>query len=113
MITNVEVGWTVFYNDHSLVQCPATVTKVYNPGNPNSNLDLHVIGIKGNASFARGKINVPYGLGVTGSWEYPESRQVFIDKDDLPVDGESLIYNSSTDTFETECVTAVIDGGTF
>ena len=117
MISNVDIGWTVLYNDHSGSQCPAFVTKVYTPGDPNSDLDLHVIGIKGNASFARGKIQVTYGVSTIGSWEYPEARQVYIDKDDLPVDGEGLVYDNVTDTFETVPVVGgnilCIDGGTF
>ncbi len=111
MITNVDIGWTVLFNDHSGSKCPAFVTKVYTPGDPNSDLDLHVVGIKNNASFARGKIEVPYGINSVGSWEYPEDRQVFIDKDDLPVDGEILQYDSAADTFETEPL--CIDGGLF
>lgn len=115
MITNVDIGWTVLFNDHSGVKCPGFVTKVYTPGDPNSDLDLHVIGVKNNASFARGKIKVPYGVGSIGRWEYPESRQIFIDKNDLPADGDTLIYDQTTDTFETEPGTNLeyIDGGTF
>lgn len=119
MITNVDIGWIVLYNDHSGAKCPATVTKVYTPGDPNSDLDLHVIGIKGNASFVRGKIQVSYGVGTIGNWEYQEARQVFIDKDDLPTDNETLIYDSVTDTFETVPISGAgglldcIDGGTF
>lgn len=116
MITNVDVGWTVLFNDHTGNKCPAFVTKVYTPGDPTSDLDLHVIGIKNNASFARGKIQVPYGLSTVGAWEYSEARQVFIDKDDLPVNREALVYNATTDTFETESIANIIecvDGGWF
>ena len=116
MLTTVDIGWTVLFNDHSGVKCPALVTKVYTPGDPTSDLDLHVIGIKNNASFARGKIQVPYGIGTIGQWEYSATREIRIAEGDLPVDGEGLVYNSTTDTFETEPIAAIIDcvdGGTF
>lgn len=116
MLTTVDVGWTVLFNDHSGSKCPALVTRVYTPGDPNSALDLHVIGIKNNASFARGKIQVPYGTNTTGNWEYPSTREIRIADSDLPVNGETLIYNSANDIFETEPSSAVIDcidGGTF
>ena len=116
MLTIVDIGWTVLFNDYSGSQCPALVTKVYTPGDPNSDLDLHVIGIKNNASFARGKIKVPYGESTIGNWQYPSTREIRIAHTDLPVDGESLIYNAANDVFETEPVAAdidCIDGGTF
>lgn len=115
MLTTVDIGWTVLFNDYSGSKCPALVTKVYTPGNPNSDLDLHVIGIKNNASYARGKIQVAYGLNTTGGWQYPNTREIRILDSDLPIDGETLIYNSATDIFKTEPTTSIdhIDGGTF
>ena len=116
MLTNVDVGWTVIYNDHTGFPCPALVTKVYTPGDPNSDLDLHVIGIKGNAAFARGKIQVTYGVATTGSWEYQSTREIRIAETDLPTDGQGLVYNDTADIFETETLSSslvCIDGGTF
>lgn len=115
MLTTVDIGWIVLFNDHSGGQCPALVTRVYTPGDANSDLDLHVIGIKSNASFARGKIQVPYGISTIGNWEYSSTREIRIADTDLPVDGETLIYNSTNDIFETEPSTVLdcIDGGTF
>ena len=116
MLTNVDVGWIVLFNDHSGSVCPALVTKVYTPGDPNSDLDLHVIGVKNNASYARGKIQVTYGIATTGSWEYTSTRNVFIESSDLPNDGEAIFYNAISDSFETESITFAIDcidAGTF
>lgn len=114
MINVVDIGWTVVFNDHSGAKCPAFVTKVYTPGDPESNLDLHVIGIKNNASFARGKINVSYGT-IVGTWEYSDKRQVYIEEADIPTEGETLLYNSTTNTFESKPIPTLdcIDGGTF
>lgn len=115
MLTTVDIGWTVLFNDHSGSKCPALVTKVYTPGNPNSTLDLHVIGIKNNACFARGKIQVPYGVNTIGNWEYPSTTTISIADNDLPTDGATLIYNSAKDIFESKPSTTIdhIDGGTF
>jgi uncharacterized protein YfaP (DUF2135 family) len=116
MLTNADIGWTVLFNDHNGTKCPATVTKVYSQGNPNSNLDLHVIGIKNNASYSRGKLNVPYGINTLGHWEYSNVRTIQIDSNDLPTNGQGLIYNASNDSFETENIntlTTDADGGTF
>lgn len=116
MLTQLYLGARVIYNDHSGFPCPATVTKIYTPNDPNSELDLHVVGIKGNAAFARGKIQVPYGVLTIGAWEYPPERTVVVQASDLPVDEEGLIYNAATDQFETEPVVSdliCIDGGTF
>lgn len=116
MLTQLYLGARVIYNDHSTIACTATVTKIYTPNDPNSNLDLHVIGVKGNASYARGKLNVPYGISTIGSWEYPPHRAVVISADDLPSNEEGLIYNAVSDQFETEPLISnliCIDGGTF
>jgi hypothetical protein len=116
MLTTVDVGWTVLFNDYSGAKCPALVTKVYTPGDPNSSLDLHVIGIKNNASFARGKLQVSYGTNTVGNWEYSSTREIRIADSDIPTNGETLIYNSANDIFETEPVNigiTHIDGGTF
>jgi len=116
MLTQLYLGARVIYNDHSGSPCTATVTKIYTPNNTNSSLDLHVIGVKGNASYARGKLNVPYGIGTIGAWEYPPERTVVVLATDLPANEEGLIYNASSDQFETEPVVTdliCIDGGTF
>lgn len=116
MLSTVDIGWTVLFNDHSGVKCPALVTKVYTPGNNNSDLDLHVVGINSNASFARGKIQVMYGPGLAGKWEYSPTREIRINETDLPTDGQGLLYNILNDTFETENITSLatdVDGGTF
>lgn len=115
MLSTVDLGWTVLFNDYSGSKCPALVTRVYTPGDPNSDLDLHVIGVKNNASFARGKVRVPYGVSITGNWEYPSTREIRISNTDLPVNGEGLIYNATNDAFETEPIDQLdcVDGGTF
>lgn len=117
MLKTVDIGWTVLFNDYHGSKCPALVTKVYTPGDVNSALDLHVIGIKNNASFARGKIQVGYGVDTKGKWEYSSTREIRIADSDLPVNGEGLIYDADTDTFTTEPIQAStlenIDGGTF
>lgn len=116
MLTTVDIGWTVLFNDYSGNKCPALVTKVYSPGLTTSDLDLHVVGIQNNASFARGKIQVMYGLNTVGRWQYPSNREIRIKDDDLPLNGQGLIYNSATDTFETETINTLggdIDGGIF
>lgn len=116
MLTTVDIGWTVLFNDHTGSKCPALVTKVYSPGNNNSALDLHVVGIKSNASFARGKIQVNYGPNVAGRWEYSSTREIRINENDLPSNGQGLLYNSVNDTFETENISTLaidVDGGTF
>lgn len=116
MLSTVDIGWTVIFNDHSGSKCPALVTKVYSPGTPTSDLDLHVVGIKNNASFARGKLQVPHGINTVGRWQYPSTREVRIEDNDLPTNGQSLIYNSATDVFETETITSLatdVDGGTY
>lgn len=115
MLLNVDVGWTVLFNDHSGNKCPALVTKVYSPGVNTSALDLHVVGIQNNASFARGKIQVLHGINTVGRWEYSSNREIRISDTDLPTNGQGLLYNSATDTFETENITTSfdIDGGTY
>ena len=115
MLSTVDIGWTVLFNDYSGAKCPALVTKVYTPGDPNSDLDLHVIGIKNNASFARGKIQVPYGVNTVGQWEYSATREIRIAASDLPTDGEGLQYNAANDIFETEPIDQIdcVDGGLF
>lgn len=116
MLKTVGIGWTVLFNDHSGDKFPATVTKVYNPGSVTSALDLHVVGIKANTSFSRGKVQVSYGAGLVGKWEYPDNREVRINEDDLPTNGQGLIYNASNDSFETEDINTLAtdaDGGTF
>lgn len=116
MLKTVEIGWTVLFNDYNGTKSPAIVTKAYSEGDPNSNLDLHVIGIKNNASYSRGKLNVPYGINALGHWEYSNVRTIQIDSNDLPTDGQGLIYNASSDNFETENITTLAfdaDGGTF
>lgn len=116
MLTQLYLGARVIYNDHSGSVCPATVTRIYTPNDPNSNLDLHVVGVKGNASYARGKLNVPYGISTIGAWQYPPERTVVVLDTDLPVDDEGLVYNAATDQFETEPIVSdliCIDGGTF
>jgi len=115
MLTSVEIGWTVLFNDHTGTKCPALVTKTYTANDAQSTLDLHVVGIKNNSSFARGKLAVEYGVDTIGKWEYSVTRDIRINKNDLPINGESLIYNSTTDMFETETVNTNvdIDGGTF
>jgi hypothetical protein len=116
MLTTVEIGWTVLFNDHSGIQCPALVTKVYSPGSNTSALDLHVVGIQNNASFARGKVQVLHGINTPGRWQYSSNREIRIKDNDLPTDGQGLIYNAINDTFQTENITSLntdIDGGTF
>jgi hypothetical protein len=117
MLTNVDIGWTVLFNDYSGNKCPALVTRVYSPGVSTSVLDLHVVGVQNNASFARGKIQVTYGVNTVGSWEYSLNREIRIRANDLPTNGQGLIYNSATDIFETENINGGsslnIDGGTF
>lgn len=120
MLTNIDLGWTVLFNDHSGVQFPALVTKIYTPEDPNSDLDLHVIGIKSNSSFARGKIQVSYGESIIGCWQYSTTREIRIATSDLPLDREGLIYNAINDIFETELINSqpgtsldCIDGGLF
>lgn len=115
MLATVDIGWTVLFNDHSGNKCPAVVTKVYTPGSNTSDLDLHVVGIQNNASFARGKVRVIYGLNTVGSWQYTPNLEVRIKDTDLPTNGQGLIYNSVTDTFETEtiAVSGDIDGGLY
>lgn len=116
MLTQLYLGARVIYNDHSGSPCPATITKIYTPNISNSNLDLHVIGATGNASYARGKLGVPYGVNIIGAWQYPEQRDVVVQANDLPSNEEGLIYNATTDRFETEPVISeimIIDGGTF
>lgn len=116
MFSTVNVGWTVLFNDHAGVKCPALVTKVYTPGNINSNLDLHVVGFKLNASLVRGKLNVAYGENIIGTWQYQDDWIIRINTDDFPLDGQGLLYNSTTDRFETEDITSAVtdvDGGIF
>lgn len=118
MLNKVDVGWTVLFNDYSGSKCPAIVTKVYDISNKNSDLDLHVIGIKSNASYSRGKLKVSYGVETTGCWEYSSQREVRITTDDLPIDGEGLIYKADIDAFSTEPIESSsniqnVDGGTF
>jgi hypothetical protein len=116
MLLNVDVGWTVLFNDYNGNKCPALVTKVYSPGSNTPELDLHVVGIQNNASFARGKIQVPHGINTVGTWEYSSNREIRIKDTDLPTDGQSLIYNSATDVFETETISnggLNIDGGIY
>lgn len=116
MLNTVEVGWTVLFNDHSGTKCPALVTKVYSPGLNTSDLDLHVVGMHNNASFARGKVQVGYGINTVGKWQYSTSREIRIKENDLPTNGQGLIYNSAIDIFETENISSIgtnIDGGTF
>ena len=116
MLTNVDIAWTVLFNDHNGIKCPALVTKVYSQGDPNSALDLHVIGINNNASYSRGKLNIPYGVNTLGHWEYSSFRTIQIDSNDLPTDGQGLIYNAFNDSFETESITTLttdVDGGIF
>jgi hypothetical protein len=116
MLTTVEIGWTVLFNDHNGGQCPALVTRVYTTGNSTSALDLHVVGVQNNASFARGKIQVPYGVNIPGRWQYSSNREIRIKDNDLPTDGQGLIYNAANDTFQTENISTLavdIDGGTF
>ena len=115
MLTTVDVGWTVLFNDFNGDKFPALVTKVYTPGDPNSDLDLHVIGIRNGASYTRGRIQVVYGVSTIGQWEYPATREIRIAATDLPVDGEGLQYNAANDIFETEPIDQLdcVDGGTF
>jgi len=116
MLTQLYIGATVIYNHHSGSECPATVTKIYTPNDANSNLDLHVVGVNGNASYARGKINVPYGISTIGAWQFPAQRTVVVLDGDLPVDNEGLVYNATTDQFETEPISSnliCLDAGTF
>jgi len=116
MLTQLYLGARVIYNDHSGTPCPATVTRIYTLGSTTSNLDLHVVGVKGNASYARGKLNVAYGIGTIGAWEYPPERTVVVLDTDLPLDNEGLVYNATNDQFETEPVVSnliCIDGGLF
>ncbi len=116
MLTTVDVGWTVIFNDYNGNKCPALVTKVYNPGLNTSSLDLHVVGVQNNASYARGKIGVLYGLNTVGRWQYPPNREIRISDEDLPTEGQSLIYNLASDSIKTETINTVIsdiDGGAY
>lgn len=116
MLNKIDVGWTVLFNDYWGFKCTGLVTRVYAPGDIYSDLDLHVIGMKNNEALIRGKLKVPYGVSVTGAWEYPSSREIRISNSDLLLGGEGLIHNDVNDVFEKDPVginIGCVDGGWF